>query len=115
MVELEERKPSLAELLSREPPKGQEALEPLEAQQVEFLKRMRELARGLVGSEYWELVSLILVEGLEDAKGALESTTTSDKDIRVKQGEAMAYRDVFNMIVELGKKVVEEKDGEEPD
>jgi hypothetical protein len=76
-----------------------------------FLRRAKELARGLVGSEYWEIVSLVLIEGLEDAKGALESVTTSDKDMRVKQGEAMAYRDAFNMILELGK--TEEKDGKE--
>jgi hypothetical protein len=73
---------------------------------------MRELARGLVGSEYWELVSVVLVEGLEDAKGALEAEATDDRRIRICQGEAKAYRSAFNLIIELSNATSEEKDGE---
>lgn len=64
---------------------------------------MRELARGLLGSEYWELVSNVLINGLETAKGTLENETVEDKYFRVAQGEAKAYRSAFNLIVELGK------------
>lgn len=62
---------------------------------------MLELARGLVGSDYWELVSLVLVEGLEDAKQTLESEGTGDRDLRIKQGEAKAYRSAFNLVISL--------------
>ena len=69
---------------------------------------MVELAKGLVSSEYWELVSLVLVNGLEDAKSALESESTDDRTIRVCQGEAKAYRSAFNTIVEWSKSTEEE-------
>jgi len=72
---------------------------------------MAELARGLISSEYWELVSLVLIEGLEDAKGALENEATDDKRIRVCQGEAKAYRDAYNYVVRLSKYSPEETDG----
>ena len=75
---------------------------------------MRELARGLVGSEYWEMLSLVLIQGLEDAKGALENETISSDQFRLRQGEAKAYRSAFNMILELGADL-EVHDGEESD
>jgi hypothetical protein len=74
---------------------------------------MKELARGLKDSEYWDLVSLVLIDGLEDAKGALESETTSDKDMRLHQGAAKAYREAFNLLVDLAGNVSEEKNGKE--
>ena len=77
---------------------------------------MRELARGLLDSEYWEMLKLVLVQGLEDAKGALESETTSDRDLRIKQGEAKAYLSAHNMIVDLARlDASEDGDGKEPD
>jgi hypothetical protein len=70
---------------------------------------MEELARGLVSSEYWELVSLVLIEGLEDAKGALESESTDDKTLRVRQGESKAYRSAYNQFLSLSKDVSKEQ------
>jgi hypothetical protein len=71
---------------------------------------LRELARGLLSSEYWELVSLVLIDGLETAKGSLESETIEDRYIRVSQGEAKAYRSAYNMLVSLAANM-EEKNG----
>jgi hypothetical protein len=76
---------------------------------------MQELSRGLVGSEYWELLRLLLVSDLETAKGALEDTMISDKDFRVKQGEAKALLSFHNFILKLAADVVEEVDGKESD
>jgi hypothetical protein len=56
------------------------------------------------------LISLVLIEGLEDAKGALEIESTEDRRIRICQGEAKAYRSAFNLIVELSNFDSEEKD-----
>lgn len=101
----------LAELLSA--PEMLDTSEPnkeaLEAQK--YLQRLRELANGLVSSEYWELISLVLIDGCEEAKARLESVTTSDKDLRVSQGEAQAYRSAYNLIVNLSKEKAEEKHG----
>jgi len=113
MPEMEGLKLSLSQLLAQEPQEGQE-LSHQEEQEQAFLKRMRELARGLVGSEYWELLSLVLIEGLEEAKGALESETITVEQFRIRQGEAKAYRSAFNLILGLGK-IVEEKNGETGD
>ena len=77
---------------------------------------MQELARGLVDSEYWELVSLVLINDLETAKGALEDTSISDKEFRVQQGAASALRSVHNFILKLGaKEESEDENGEERD
>jgi hypothetical protein len=76
-----------------------------------FLLRLRELARGLLGSEYWELVSLVLIDGLETAKGALESETIDDRSFRVKQGEAKAYLSAYNLFVSMSNDASEEKNG----
>jgi hypothetical protein len=70
------------------------------------------LARGLVSSEYWELVSFVLIDGLEEAKQSLESSGTDDRTLRVRQGEALAYRAAFNSMLELGKDIKEISDGE---
>jgi hypothetical protein len=70
---------------------------------------LKELARGLLSSEYWELVSLILISGLEDAKGALENVTTDDRNLRLCQGEAKAYRDAYNLVVSMSEVDSEEK------
>ena len=78
-----------------------------------FLRRMQELARGLVGSEYWELVNIVFVSDMETAKGALEEPSTSDRDLRVNQGAARALRMARNFILKLSK--VEENNGEESD
>ena len=109
-----ERPARLEDLLSREWPKSPEALAELsrvETEELAFLRRMRELARGLVGSEYWELVNLVLISDMETAKAALEESSTSDKDLRVNQGAAKALRSVRNFLVVLAK--TEEQDGEE--
>jgi len=76
---------------------------------------MQELARGLVGSEYWELLHLILVSNLEEAKGALESEVTSVEQFRLRQGEAKAYRNVHSFILKLSRSTSEEDDGKESD
>ena len=76
---------------------------------------MQELARGLVGSEYWELLHLILVSNLEEAKGALESEVTSVEQFRLRQGEAKAYRHVHSFILKLSRSTSEEDDGKESD
>jgi hypothetical protein len=60
---------------------------------------MVELARGLVGSEYWEFIHLLLVTGLEEAKALLEQESTSDDKIRFCQGQAAAYRAAINDIL----------------
>ena len=90
-------------------PELPEAEQRILREQQEFLRKLRELARGLLNSEYWELVSLVLVDGLENAKGALESETIDDRSLRISQGEAKAYRSAFNMIVRLSEDVSEEK------
>lgn len=72
---------------------------------------MLELARGLVDSEYWELVRLILVNDLELAKSALEDTRLSESELRVHQGEAKALTSAHNFIVDLAREEV--SDGRE--
>jgi hypothetical protein len=74
---------------------------------------MQELARGLVDSEYWELVSLVLISDLETAKGALEESSIGDKEFRVKQGEAKALRSALNFLLQLAKDVVKENENGE--
>ena len=106
-----ERPDSLEVLLAREWPKDSKELSSEDQQTLAYLKRMQELARGLRDSEYWDLVSLVLIQGLEDAKGALESETTSDRDMRLHQGGAKAYREAFNLFVGLAAKSPEVKDG----
>ena len=101
------QRPSLDSLMAEPSPQKDQA--PTEAQQ--YLLRMKELARGLLGSEYWELVSLTLIEGLENAKAALESEATDDRTIRVRQGEANAYRSAYNKIIDLSKEASEEENG----
>jgi hypothetical protein len=76
---------------------------------------MQELARGLVGSEYWELVRVVLVTDLENAKAMLEDTSISDKDFRIKQGAANALRSAHNFMVELSKVEKEKENGEAGD
>jgi hypothetical protein len=73
---------------------------------------MKELARGLVDSEYWELIRVVLISDLEAAKSMLEEPSISDKDFRVKQGEAKALRSAHNFIVRLGTTDKEESNGE---
>jgi hypothetical protein len=68
-----------------------------------------------VDSEYWELVSIVLIQGLEDAKDALENVSTSDTDFRLRQGEAKAYRETYNFLFALSKVVTEENNGEAHD
>jgi hypothetical protein len=114
MSVVEERPDSLEVLLAREWPKEPEevAALPLEDQEaLKFLLKMRELARGLVDSEYWELINVVLVSDMETAKGALEDPSTSDKDLRVAQGAARALRLARNFFLTLAK--VEEPNGEE--
>ena len=112
----EGHKQTLLELLNqpvRELQEGQE-YSPEELQEQRYLERMRELARGLVDSEYWDLVSVSIIEELEIAKGALESVTIGDKEFRIKQGEAQAYRNAFNKILKLAETDTEESsDGKE--
>ena len=114
--EMEGRPPSLLEQalqVALEPLESEADLPPQERRLVEesrqFRRKLVELARGLLGSEYWELVSLVLIDGLESAKGALESEGTSDKGVRVNQGEAKAYRSAYNLIVTLSQDASEEK------
>ena len=109
----QERPARLEDLLSRQWPEDPLELSRPEQEELSFLKRMRELARGLVGSEYWELVRLLLISDLETSKAALEDTSISDKDFRVKQGEAKALLSLHNFLLKLSKTDVEEKDGEE--
>jgi hypothetical protein len=80
-------------------------------EQLSFRRKMEELARGLVSSEYWELLALVLVEGLEDAKGALEGEATDDRRMRVCQGEAKAYRAAYNLIISLSQSGKERENG----
>jgi hypothetical protein len=54
-------------------------------------------------------VSLVLIDGLEGAKGALESETLDDKGLRIAQGEAKAYRSAFNLVLQLSDEPDEEK------
>ena len=108
-----ERPVRLEDLLSRQWPKDKASLSRVETEELSFLKRMRELARGLVGSEYWELVKLLIVSDMEDAKGALEDTSIGEKDLRVKQGAVKAIRELHNFILTLSKIEVEEENGEE--
>ena len=104
-------RPSLSALLS-ESERPLADLSPEDQQERQFLLRLRELARGLVSSEYWELVSLVLIDGLETAKGALESETIEDRALRISQGEAKAYRSAFNLLIRLSKgEEEEEKNG----
>ena len=85
----------------------------LEAEQLlQFLHKMRELARGLVSSEYWELIGVVLVEGLEVAKASLENETITIDKFRLSQGEARAYRSAYNLFLELAKEDEKEKDDE---
>ena len=108
-----ERPVRLEDLLSRQWPKDKASLSRVETEELSFLKRMQELARGLVGSEYWELVKLLIVSDMEDAKGALEDTSIGEKDLRVKQGAVKAIRELHNFILTLSKIEVEEENGEE--
>ena len=78
-------------------------------EQLAFRRKMEELARGLISSEYWELISLVLIEGLEDAKAALESESTDDRRIRFCQGGAAAYRSAFNLVIALSNGSTEDK------
>jgi len=112
--EEEERPDSLEVLLAREWPKDPQELAKLSREDQEllkFLQRMRELARGLVGSEYWELINVVMISDMETAKGLLENPSTSDKDLRVNQGAARALRMARNFILRLSKE--EEEDGKE--
>jgi hypothetical protein len=54
---------------------------------------------------------MVLIDGLEDAKGALESEATDDRQLRVCQGEAKALRSAFNLIIALSKDASEEANG----
>jgi hypothetical protein len=74
---------------------------------------MKELARGLVDSEYWELINIVLISDMETAKSMLEDPSISDKDFRVNQGAAKALRLARNFFIVLSK--TEEKDGEKSD
>ena len=74
---------------------------------------MRELARGLLDSEYWELLSFVLINDMEDAKAMLEKPSTNDRDIRVNQGAAAALWNVGSFLTKLAK--VEDEDGKESD
>ena len=108
------RPDSLEVLLSREWPKDPEEVAklPLEDQEaLKFLLKMRELARGLVDSEYWELINVVMVNDMETAKDVLEDTSASDKDLRVAQGAARALREARNFLLTLSK--VEASNGEE--
>lgn len=71
---------------------------------------MVELSRGLVGSEYWELVSIVLVEGLEDAKAELEQESLSETKLRIAQGKAIGLRNAFNLLLALSNHVEEKKE-----
>lgn len=103
-------RPTLASLLAVLD-KPQSERSPEEEQLHQFRRKMAELARGLLDSEYWELLSFILVDGLEAAKGELESEATSDQRLRVCQGAAAAYRGAYNTIIEMSKDVSEENNG----
>ena len=109
-------KATLLELLAQppEPPEGTQWSQE-ELQERRFLERMQELSRGLVDSEYWELVRVAIIEELEIAKGALESETISDKDFRIKQGEAKALTMIHNKFLKLAASVKEKENGEKPD
>ena len=112
----EDRPDSLEVLLSQPWPKDPEELAKLPKEQQEqfkFLNRMQELARGLVDSEYWELINIVLISDMETAKSALEEPSTSDRDLRVNQGAARALRNARNFFVRLSK--VEDSNGQEQD
>jgi hypothetical protein len=81
----------------------------LNPEEQEQRKRLRELARGLIASEYWELIRVVVVGGLEAAKAELESFSTSKERLRACQGMASAYRSLNNFLLELGK--TEEENG----
>ena len=105
---LEDRPESLSLLMSLDP---QELASPEYREQSRVLRRLAELARGLRGSEYWQLLQeVLIVDGLEVAKAALESEAVSDKELRVRQGEAKAYTRAYNTLIELAKMRFEEKE-----
>jgi len=71
---------------------------------------MRELARGLKGSEYWELLNVVILGSLEAAKAPLENPSSSVDRLRYCQGQAGALREIYNFLLELAKDEEEEKD-----
>lgn len=71
---------------------------------------MKELARGLKASEYWELVNVVVIGDLENAKALLEDTGASDKDLRVAQGQAKALLAAYNFLVTLAQEETEENE-----
>jgi hypothetical protein len=103
------------EVLLAQPGRAESECSPQEwkvEQELEALRNhLKELASGLVESKYWELVAMVLVDGLESAKGALESVATDDTRLRVCQGEAKAYRSAYNTIIEMSRDVSEEANG----
>ena len=90
----------LVGLLSREWPKEMSVVE---EEEHKYLLHQVELARGLVDSEYWDLLRVCLIGDLEEAKGALERIETSDRDIRVNQGKANALEQLHNFILRLSR------------
>ena len=109
-----QRRPTLLELLNQEPQDQREQTTE-EAQEQAFLRRMQELARGLLDSEYWDLVSVSIAEELALARFALESPTIAEKDFRRLQGEVSAYRNIHDKLVKLAAVEKKEDDGKEPD
>jgi len=103
----------LEELLAREWPRDPAGLGLVEQEEYRFLLRMVELARGLVDSEYWELVRVVLIGDLELAKAGLENVSASEKDLRVNQGAARALLSLHNFILKLSRGVEENVNGEE--
>ena len=113
MEGLTDRPAGLEELLSREWPQDLTELTREEQEGLKLLRHHQELARGLVDSEYWELIRFLIVSDLEAAKSALEDTEISEKDFRVKQGEARALLSFHNFILKLSKIPEEKENGEE--
>jgi hypothetical protein len=103
----------LEELLAREWPRDPAGLPQVEQEEFRFLLRMVELARGLVDSEYWELLRVVLIGDLELAKASLENISLSEKDLRVSQGKAAALLSLHNFILKLSRGVEENVNGEE--
>ena len=90
----------LVVLLAREWPQERSPQEEVEYQ---YLLKLSELAKGLVSSPYWEVVNVIVLGDLEEAKGALERISTSERDFRVAQGKANGLREAYNLILNLSR------------
>jgi hypothetical protein len=70
--------------------------------------KLRELARGLTDSEYWELINVVVLGSLETAKASLENPSSDLDRIRFCQGQASVLRETYNFLLELARDESEE-------